>query len=119
MKQMSLKFKMHMSGVSLVNNNIEKLILNIILGSFGVLAILYLVFLGNMVKDIVERRSLEADARTLSNEVANLGLTYMSMSSGVDLNLSYSLGFKETKTTFATRKSLGFQSSVRMDQNDL
>lgn len=108
-----------MNGVSLVNNNIERLVLNIILCSFGVLSILYILFLGNMVNNIIERRSLEADARVLSGEVGNLGLTYLSMSSNVDLELSHSLGFKEAKTTFATRKSLGLQPSIKTSQNDL
>ncbi len=113
---MSLKLNTYMRSVSLVNNNIEKLVFNFIMWSFAILAILYLLFLGNMVKNIVERRSAEASARTLSNEVRDLELTYLSISSGVDLPYSYSLGFKEPKATFATRKStLGLQATKTND----
>ena len=89
----------------------EKLILNIIFCSFGALAFLYVLFLGNMVGNIIERRSLEANARALSSEVKDLELTYLSMSNNVDLALSHSMGFQETKITFATRKSLSYGST--------
>ena len=107
---------MHIESVSMVNNNVERLALNIIFSSFGILALLYVLFLGNMVKNIIERRSLEAEARAYSSEVGNLELIYLSMSNDVDLDLSYSMGFKEAKVTFATRKSLG---SINTPQNDL
>ncbi|OGI95165.1 hypothetical protein A2917_00735 [Candidatus Nomurabacteria bacterium RIFCSPLOWO2_01_FULL_42_17] len=97
---------MYMAREGAINNNIEKLSLHFILLSFGVLALLYLIFLGNMVKNIVERRSLEARAVSLSNEVRNLEVTYLSLSKGVDLPMSYSMGFKETKATFVSRKSV-------------
>ena len=114
---------MYVRGVSLINNNIEKFFLNLILWSFGALVLLYLLFLGNMVKNIIERRSLEAETRVLSSEVANLELEYLSMTNGVDLAFSYSMGFKETKAKFATRKALGLgnihNNNTQIAQNDL
>lgn len=70
---------------------------------------LYVLFLGNMIDNIMERKNLEALAYTLSSEVRDLELTYLSMSSNVDLDLSHSLGFKEIQTTFATHKSLSYK----------
>jgi len=125
MKQMSLKLNMYVKNVNVIDNNIERLILNIIFWSFGALALLYVLFLGNMVRNIVERRSLEINALSLSNEVGNLESTYLSLSNGVDLNLSSSLGFKEVKATFATRKALGLNSTgesfgnVKIAPNDI
>ncbi len=114
---------MYVRGVSIINNNIEKLILNVILWSFGALAILYIVFLGNMVKNIVERRSLETQAQILSSEVKNLELSYLSMSNNIDLPLSYSMGFKEVKANFAIHRSIGFRygaiDSVKTAQNGI
>lgn len=104
----SVKFNTYVKNVGVVNNNLERLIFNSILGSFGALALLYILFLGNMVVNIVERRSLEADIRTFSSEVGNLELTYLSMSNTIDLALSQSMGFTETKANFTTRKSLGY-----------
>lgn len=91
----------------MINNSIEKFLLHAILWSFAFLAILYVLFLTIMVSNIIERRSLEAEARVLSNEVSGLQLSYLSMSNKVDLNFAYSAGFKETKATFTTRKALG------------
>lgn len=126
MKAMSLKFNTYIRSVSVINNNAERLIFNIILGSFGVLALLYILFLGNMVRNIVERRSLEVRVSALSGEVRNLELTYLSMSNGIDPALAHSLGFKEAKTTFATHKSLGYNKTnllplgnIKIVQNDL
>lgn len=114
MKQINSKIKMH--SASILNNNIERLVLNIMLWSFAALALWYVLILGNMVSSIVERRTLETNARTLSNEVADLELTYLSVSNNIDLNLSHSLGFKETKAKFATRKSLG---SIKLAKNEI
>ena len=81
-----------------------------------------------MVLNIVERRSLETDARSLSNEVRSLEVIYLSLSNNIDLPLSHSLGFQETKATFATRKSLSSISlktsststdSIKILQNDI
>lgn len=116
MTQMILKLKMHAGNVNVMNNDTSKAVFRAILWSFGALGLLYVLFLGNMIKDIMERRALEADARVLSNEVRDLELSYLSISNNVDLPLSYSLGFKETKATFTTRKTLGLQSP---SQNDL
>src|SRR3989344_3694834 len=95
-------------NVNIIKNNIEKLILRIILWSFAVLALWYVFILGNMVFNIVKRRSLEKEALTLSNQVGDLELSYLSLSSKVDIQFSQSLGFRETKANFAVRKSLGF-----------
>ena len=123
MRQMSLKLNMFIKSVSLINN-IEKLIFNVIISSFCLLSLLYIVFLGNMVKNVVERKSLEADAHTLSSEVKDLELTYLSMSKNIDLNLSYSMKFKEVQPTFSTRKTFSFGSlkdsnSMEIVKNDL
>jgi hypothetical protein len=97
----------------------------VLLSGLLVCSLLYVLFLGNMVSNIVARRSLEVQARNLSSEVGNLELTYLSMSSGIDLAFSYDKGFKETKINFATRKSLGLGSTsapisnIKNTQNDL
>ncbi|MFA6524093.1 MAG: hypothetical protein WC264_00410 [Candidatus Paceibacterota bacterium] len=113
MKQASLKLKSYAANVNIVNNyDIQKRILNIILLSLGVLAFCYVLILGNMVFNIIERRALDTDARSLSSEIGNLELQYLSVSDKVDLALAESMGFKEIKSKFATRKTLGYGSST-------
>ncbi len=121
MKQASLKLKKYANNVNanvkiIDNGNLQKRILNIMLYTLGALALFYVLILGNMVFNIIGRKALEGRALTLSNEVGNLELQYLSVSQKVDLNLAYSLGFKETKATFATRKSLG---SISMAKNEI
>ena len=119
---MGIKINTYIKESNIINTNeIERVALRFILWSFGVLAILYLVLLGNMVRNIVARRNLDASAQTLSSNVSSLELTYLSMSNNIDLNLASSMGFVETKPTFATRRSLGFlpADSTKTNQNDL
>jgi len=117
MRQASLKLKSYTSNVNIIDNgNLQKRVLNIMLWMLGVLAVSYVAFLGTMVFNIVERKALEGYARTLSNDVGDLELEYLSLSQKVDLNLAYSLGFKEIKTKFATRKALG---SISIAKNEI
>ena len=117
MKQASLKLKSYANNVNIIDNgNLQKRILSIMLSVLGVLALFYFFLLANMIFNIIERKSLEGRALALSNEVGNLELEYLSVSQKVDLNLAYSLGFKETKTTFATRKALG---SIDIAKNEI
>ena len=108
MKKTAIKIKNYAPNVNIVNNdNLEKRILNILLYSFGILAFLYILILGNMTFNIVARQSLGIHERALSNEVGDLEVQYLSLSNKVDLAMSSSMGFKEAKTLYATRRSLG------------
>lgn len=121
MRQISLKFKSYgtrsIQGISIVDNdNLRRRVFYLLLSCFGALGLSYVLILGNMTFNIIERKALETDARALSNEVLDLELTYLNMSAGVDIVFAESMGFKETKASFATRKSLG---SIKFAKNDL
>ena len=108
MKKAAIKIKSYAPNVNIVNNNnLEKRILDIFLYSFGALAFLYVLILGNMTFNIVARQSLGVHVRALSNEVGDLEVKYLSLSNKVDLAMSSRMGFKEAKTQYATRRSLG------------
>jgi hypothetical protein len=127
MRQASLKLKTSIGNVNIMNNNVEvrKIILNIMLAILVALAFWYVLIIGNMTFNIVERRVLEKEALALTNEIGNLELSYLSISNSIDLALSYSMGFKETKATFATRKALGYGlggeafGSLKVDKNEI
>lgn len=120
MKNIAIKVRNYKSGVNIINNNdIERRVLKIIFLSFGFLSILYVLFLGNMIFNIVERRTIEADAQVLGNAVMDLEAHYLAMSSGIDLDFSHTLGFSDAKATFATRSStpsLGLASSANPNE---
>lgn len=122
MKAIGIKINTYIRESNVINTNeIERLALRFIFWSFGVLAILYVVLLGNMVQNIVARKNSEMAAQNLSNDVSTLELQYLSLSNNIDLNLSHSLGFQEAKPTFATRRYVGLMStdSAKANQNDL
>ncbi len=108
MKTTSIKIKNYVNNVDIiVDNDLQYKIFNMMLLSFGALALCYVLILGNMVFNIVERKVMEKEALALSNEVGSLELSFLTLSNKVDLNLSYSLGFKEVKPKYAVRKSFG------------
>jgi hypothetical protein len=108
MRETTIKIKRYTTNINIVNNNnLEKRILNILLYSFGVCAFFYVLILGNMTFNIVARQSLGVNERTLSNEVGDLELQYLSLSNKIDLAMSSEMGFKEANKQFAVRKSLG------------
>lgn len=113
MRQASLKLKMSVRNVNIMNNNIEveKNILNIMIFILAALALFYVLILGNMVFNITERRNLEKEMVVLSNEIGELEVSYLAISNSIDMSLSSAMGFKETKAAFAIRKSLGFNSN--------
>ncbi len=108
MKQASLKLKMYAGNVNeVVHSDMRSRIVRGIFAYTIILASLYVLFLGSIVFDIVERKALDAEARKVANNVGQLELSYLSLSSSIDLQFSYDRGFREAKTEFATRKSLG------------
>ena len=113
-----IKINTHVAKTNVVKHyNPERKILNILLCSLGALAFFYVLFLGNMIFNIVERKVLETDARSLLNEVGNLESEYFSVSNKVDVTLAESMGFSETKDKqYAVRKSLG---SIKLAKNEL
>ncbi len=114
MKQASLKFKRYAVNIQAIDNA-EKFMLKAVLFSFGALAIWYIIILGTIVFNITERKTAESKIRSLSSEVSDLELDYLSKSNSIDLNLSHSMGFKEVSPKFATRKALtalGMNSGV-------
>ena len=119
MSTIAIKMKNYAGQVGALSHNHPKRVLFFLLGSLGFLALLYILIIGNMVFNIVERKGLEAQARTLANDVANLELEYLALSSKVDIEFSHSLGFKEVKATFATRKALGSLSPTQIAKNEI
>lgn len=113
MRQATLQLKTRINNVNIMNNNIEieRNILNTMIFIFVALVIFYVLILGNMVFSIVARKTLEKEITVLSGEISKLEVSYLAISNSIDMNLSSTMGFKEIKPTFATRKSLGYDST--------
>ena len=120
MRQATLKLKKNIQNVNITNNNIgvQQLILKAMLSTLVALALFYVLILGNMVFNIVQRKNLEKNELTLSSQVSNLELSYLSVSSSVDVTLSSSMGFKAIPVNYATRKSLGYNVTGSLKTNN-
>jgi hypothetical protein len=119
MRQASLKLKMYANNVNAINNNMANTIFNFMVWSGICLVVLYVVFLGTMVFNIVERKALEGQARSLANDVGDMELTYLSMSNKIDLELSHQMGFKETAARFTTRRTVGSNTNIKLANNEI
>ncbi|OGI61265.1 hypothetical protein A2814_00665 [Candidatus Nomurabacteria bacterium RIFCSPHIGHO2_01_FULL_38_19] len=115
MRQATLKLKMYAPNANMANNPGGALFSGMLWFMAG-LAVLYVVFLSNMVFNIIERKALETEAHTLINQVGELELTYLYMSSSLDLDLSRSMGFKEAKANFAVRQPFGLVSKSNSNE---
>lgn len=111
MKKASSKIKSYAQNINIVDNShTRRKVLHFIFISMGFLAFLYVLLLGNMVWNIVERKAMEKKSYALASEIGVLELDYLALSSKVDVKLSYEMGFKEIKPNFATRKPIGMHS---------
>ena len=91
MKQASLQIKTSIKNATVLNNiDAQKIIFNLIISVFVALSIFYVVILGNMVANIVQRRTLQKEATALSDQVNSLELSYLSISGGVNLSSALS-----------------------------
>lgn len=119
MKQATIKIKKYAENVSVATTDAPGVLLRYIFVAFGTLAVFYALILGNIVFNIVARKTVETETRVLSSAVSDLELEYLTLSKSVDLEKSYSLGFQEVKPKFAVRKSLGSLGSLSLARNEL
>lgn len=118
--------KNYKTNINIIDNqNLQGKILNFFIIAFVVLAAFYIFLTGRITLNVIERKAMIEDMQVLANEIGELELSYFSLSSKVDLNMSYDLGFSETKSVFAVRKPLGTnklsfdaKEIVRLAKND-
>src|SRR3989338_6679444 len=103
MRQATLKLKMYAPNANMTNNP-------------GNAFFFFFRFFYNLVFKINERQGVGSGAHTLINQVGELELTYLYMSSSLDLDLSRSMGFKEAKANFAVRQPFGLVSKSNSNE---
>lgn len=92
----------------ILNGNSEKTMSFFLLVMFGASFAAYLFFNGMTIVNIINRKNLEKSNLILGSRVSELELNYLSESNKIDLNLAYSLGFKDAvNITFASREVPG------------
>ncbi len=118
MKEASIKVKSYVKKVETIDQTIDlrSKILYFLMIGFGVFSLLYVLVLGNMVFNIIERKTVEAQMRNSLNEVADLEASYMTLVNTVDKNSSLASGFVEVVPSFAVRSNLSLldEDSTRL-----
>jgi hypothetical protein len=79
------------------NNDMNRRVFFIVLSLFGIVAGLYVYFLGTIVFGVLERRTVATEAQTMRQEVNDLQIRYLSLNNSINLGLASSLGFTEAK----------------------
>ncbi|MCF7834348.1 MAG: hypothetical protein K9L98_03440 [Candidatus Pacebacteria bacterium] len=117
MKKTSLKIKREFAtATAITNGDLQGRILKSLLAGICILVVCYVFFVSKVVFNIAERKSLEAEARMLANEVSELELVYLQESEKIDLTYSLSMNFKEAFPEYVTRKPLG---SIALLKNEI
>ena len=89
------------------NNNLDRKVLFCLVSVFAVLVVSYVYFIGSIVFNILERKTVEADVRSLKSNVGQMELQYLSLNNSVDLAFAREKGYEEPKNLyFASRQSL-------------
>lgn len=89
------------------NNNLDKRMFLGLFAVFAVLTVSYVYFIGAIVFNVLERKTVEADIRNLKSNVGHMELQYLSLNNSIDLALAHEKGFEEPKNLyFASRQSL-------------
>ncbi len=74
----------------------------------------YAYFVNAAIMAAVSRQKAQANISQLSSETSNLETQYISLKNSINLNLAYSLGFKnETNTRFIARKGSAGSLTLR------
>jgi glycerol-3-phosphate acyltransferase PlsY len=70
------------------------------------LSIVYIYLIGSITFNVLARKSLEAQVRTLGSDVSELELSYLNSTNKIDKSYATSLGFVDVKDNiFASRNT--------------
>lgn len=90
--------------------------ISLVLCGFVVLLLFfYMYFVGNIVFNIVARKTVETSAHLVSSEIADLEVAYLSLTNTIDMSRATALGFSESKNIYYAKR---IESSKNLSWND-
>ena len=99
-----------MSKTKAIANNItessetQKLLFRILISGIILIGIGYVYFIGSITFNVLARKSLEAEVKTLGNNISQLELTYLNKVNEIDKEYALAHGFVDIhENIFATR----------------
>lgn len=82
----------------------QRTIFRVLVSIILALSVVYVYLIGSITFNVLARKSLENNVRTLGSRVSELELDYLNSSNKIDKSYASSLGFVEIHNTiFATR----------------
>ena len=88
------------------NTNTQRILFRVLVSSIIVLSVVYVYLIGSITFNVIARKSLENTARSLSSQISQLELNYLSDANKIDKNYATSLGYVDVNhNIFATRES--------------
>ena len=84
---------------TVVEGQIERATFNFLVSVLAVSFISYVLFVGMTILNVVDRKNLGNDNMALKSTVTDLELSYLSETKKIDLNMAYSMGFKDAAVT--------------------
>ena len=76
---------------SKTENNLEKKLFSFSLILFLILGIMYLYFVGDTTFNIIKRKEINNNTQSISSEIRELELEYLTLNQKINLNLAYPL----------------------------
>lgn len=83
------------TNIEFVEGNIEKTIFNVLLAMIIISFFSYFYFINSTIFNIIGRKNIESENRTLSSNISELELQYLSATNNIDLDFAHSIGFKD------------------------
>lgn len=84
------------------NKDIQRVLLRVFVSALIVLSITYIYLIGSITFNVVARKALESEVRTLGSKVSELELGYLNTTNKIDKGYAISLGFVEAKNNIFT-----------------
>jgi hypothetical protein len=86
------------------NSDTQRMLFRIFISGIILLSIVYVYLIGSITFNVLARKSLEANARTLGSHISELELTYLNTTNKIDKSYALSKGFVDMhQNIFATR----------------
>jgi hypothetical protein len=86
------------------NSDTQRSLFRILITGIIVLSVVYVYLIGTITFNVLARKSLESQARTLGSHISELELTYLNTTNKIDKSYAMSKGFIDmNKNIFATR----------------
>ena len=88
-------FTKNINRISVENEQLNRAVFSLAVSVFILASVFYVFFLGRTVFNLVQRKNIENEARTIVSRVGELELEYLSLAGQINPEFAKSKGFKD------------------------